>query len=687
VTFSGPPKSEKNKSVADFCSSYRQNPLFLKKQSMRGPVCSRLFAIWRTVVIMTCAAAGIGPGNQPALAAWKALGPFGGSAEVIAQDPANPDTLLAGARGGILYKTTDGGARWSAATFPRSFADQLHVIAVAQGQPSEWFLAVTPGARGETGLYRSNSAGESWNPVEFFRDKTVYSLAIFARNTEIVAAGANDGVYLTADRGATWRRISPQSNPDLQSITSLAFDPESSSTIYAGTGHLPWKTADAGKTWTSAHQGMIDDSDVFSIEVDPTEHGHVYASACSGIYATHNGGTVWAKLFGIPRTSRRTYAIRQDPSDPKIVVAATSQGFWRSADRGATWKLVSPLVARSVVFDRRGTGRLYLAAEETGPMISEDHGVTFRPISQGFVNQGLTNLAEGGDGLYSASPYSPGLVYRLGANETWTADGAADTKTFGHLLAVYPSSRSTLLGFTTSAAVRSMDGGKTYAQSSPKDAHRMRAMALFTGPLRSVVLGSDDGLYWSGDSGEHWEHPIDHNGPVDGIFTGDGQTAVAAFDDRLLISQDGGQHWSEATTPVPPGEIYDVGIGRKGILLAATARGAFRSIDWGKSWTAIRELSDATIRAIAFDPSQSGAIAIRRGAAFWSQDAGATWTLMDSTGLEGLSVHAVTMPASFPGKAFVLTQFRGIFVSDLPGSGRPAKREPVSQTHDNAQFN
>jgi photosystem II stability/assembly factor-like uncharacterized protein len=596
---------------------------------------------------------------------------------------------MAGARGGLLYRTTDGGGQWKAIPFPRSFADQAHVIAVAEGQPSQWFLAVTPGAKGESGLYRSATAGDSWEPVESFRDKTVYSLAVWVRNSQNIAAGANDGVYVSADRGATWKRISPESNTDLQSITSLAFDPESSGTIYAGTGHLPWKTSDGGKTWASVHHGMIDDSDVFSIETDPTEHGHVYASACSGIYATRSGGTLWSKLFGIPRTSRRTYAIRQDPSDPKIVVAATSQGFWRSADRGGTWKQVSPLVARAVVFDRKRSGRLYLAAEETGPMMSEDHGLTFKPINQGFVNRGLTNLAEGVDGLYSATPYSPGFVFRLGADEAWITAGEADTKAFGHLLAVYPAGDSTLLGFTNSTAVRSADRGKTYIQAGPKDAHRMRAMALFTGSLASVILGSDNGLYWSGDSGGHWEHAVKDGGPVDGIFTGSasGQTAVATLGDRLLISQDQGRHWSPITGPVSPRDVYDVAIGSKGVLLAGTALGAFRSVDSGNSWAPIHALSEATIRAVAFDAAGTGAIATRRGAAYWSPDTGATWTAMDSTGLEGVSVRAVVIPASFPGKAFVLTQFRGVFVSDLPASGRPAMREPVSQTHQKAQVN
>ncbi len=85
-----------------------------------------------------------------------------------------------------------------------------------------------------------------------------------------------------------WERISPKDSVEIHEIESLAVDPANPNIIYAGTWHLPWKTTDGGKNWTSIKQGIIEDSDVFSIVVDPKQPNVVYLSACSGIYKSED---------------------------------------------------------------------------------------------------------------------------------------------------------------------------------------------------------------------------------------------------------------------------------------------------------------------------------------------------------------------------------------------------------------
>ena len=82
--------------------------------------------------------------------------------------------------------------------------------------------------------------------------------------------------------------------------------------IYVGTYHLPWKTLDGGKTWSSIASGMIDDSDVMSLHIDAKNPRRIFSSACSGIYRSDDAGLSWTKLQGIPYASRRTQQIVQD---------------------------------------------------------------------------------------------------------------------------------------------------------------------------------------------------------------------------------------------------------------------------------------------------------------------------------------------------------------------------------------
>ncbi|WP_347244981.1 hypothetical protein, partial [Thermogutta sp.] len=45
---------------------------------------------------------------------WRSIGPEGGSIYALAIDPATPGTLYAGTYGGGVFKSTNGGASWSA---------------------------------------------------------------------------------------------------------------------------------------------------------------------------------------------------------------------------------------------------------------------------------------------------------------------------------------------------------------------------------------------------------------------------------------------------------------------------------------------------------------------------------------------------------------------------------------------
>jgi len=51
-------------------------------------------------------------------------------------------------------------------------------------------------------------------------------------------------------------------------LDNTNFAGQDPNTVYAGTWHLAWKTADGGATWQQIKKGMIDDSDVFSVIVD-----------------------------------------------------------------------------------------------------------------------------------------------------------------------------------------------------------------------------------------------------------------------------------------------------------------------------------------------------------------------------------------------------------------------------------
>ena len=145
------------------------------------------------------------------------------------------------------------------------------------------------------------------------------------------------GVYRSPDRGLHWREISPAGGSEIHEVESVAIDPYDPEIIYAGTWHLPWKTNDGGAHWNNIHEGVIDDSDVFSMIVDPSRPSVMFLSACSGIYKNENFGYEFRKVQGIPSTARRTRSLRMDPADRNTVYAGTTEGLYKTQDGGENW--------------------------------------------------------------------------------------------------------------------------------------------------------------------------------------------------------------------------------------------------------------------------------------------------------------------------------------------------------------
>ena len=118
------------------------------------------------------------------------------------------------------------------------------------------------------------------------------------------AAGVAGGVWKTTNAGSSWLPL----NDFLANIavTTMAFDPSNSSTIYAGTGEGffnadgvrgagIFKTTDAGAHWTRLAATASDANFFFinDIVVSPANGQHVYAATRTGVWRSLDGGTSW----------------------------------------------------------------------------------------------------------------------------------------------------------------------------------------------------------------------------------------------------------------------------------------------------------------------------------------------------------------------------------------------------------
>jgi photosystem II stability/assembly factor-like uncharacterized protein len=596
----------------------------------------------------------------------------------------------------LLFRSDDAGASWRLLPFPRGTAGVFNAVLIDPQESPHYYVGLDAGDSRDSGVYESKDGGETWQALAEIRGSRIESLAMSPINSSTLAAGTSKGVFVSVDRGATWRRISSATDVEMQDITALAFDPADANVLYAGTPHLPWKTTDGGASWHSISSGLIDDSDIFSIRVDPSRPQLVFASACSGIYRSDSGGEAWVKIQGIPGTHRRTHIISEDPRNSSTIFAGTTLGLFKSPDGGKTWRHLSSEQVNWMVFDPGEPRTLYLATEFAGILKSTDSGETFHPMNEGFANHRLSEIASDGKRLYASSTYEGlyggvfvssdgGLQWSLRANEE-TLNGRNL-----HSLTASPANADVVFAASEDAILKSADGGKTWVpvaqprvvpavrtSQRPRTVERVHIHAVRAvqyGKGMSVLLaGTDAGLFRSSNSGTTWEQ-VKADGitgvPVLAIYAPpSGASRLAARTaSGLFLSEDSGKSWQPAL--VPDGHyIYDVAlpVEHEVPILAATSRGVLQSIDEGAHWKLVTEgVPAATVDSVRFNPSEGHeAFLVQYGNVYHTVDGGDSWQAFSNEGLQGAAIRMLWFAPDLPRRIFALSVARGALVFDLP---------------------
>jgi photosystem II stability/assembly factor-like uncharacterized protein len=649
---------------------------------------------------------------------WKIAGPFGGTATAIALDPQNPKLVLAGGRNSLLFASEDSGASWNLLNLPkRNFGEVTSIL--VDPADSKHYLAGMVGADG-AGIFETHDEGKSWTAVSDVQDVGVRALGASVTKPSRFVAGTLRGVMLSDDSGKSWTRISDTQNPEMQGITAIAIDPKEANIIYAGTAHLPWRTLDSGKSWESIHNGMIDDSDVFSIYIDPANPTNVFASACSGIYASTSRGDVWRKLLGIPNTSRRTHVVREDPAQPGTIFAGTTLGFFKSGNGGTNWKVVSGSQVNAMAFDPSHPKSMYLAMEYDGVAKSDDEGATIRPIDNGFVDRNISAVTLSGSKLIAIDSQkgdTTGVFVSSDRGESWSP---LEPRGLGgvhlHAITGVPGEERILLAATSRQMYKSTDAGVTWkalpvrlivppspdtskttakaetpqsvtrtqrgkqkprAKSSRpvkprtiiKEVSPSEVSALYSlksGTRNLLFAATDLGLLRSGDAGEHWMlADLTGSTAVHALFLApvpDGRL-IARAAGGLYESKDFGDHWNQLFFPLSMTEVNDVAIPaeQNAPLLVATLTGLYSSPDNGATWYPNSgKLPASTVNSVTYSPSEANvAYAVEYGQLYESKDCGNSWSAIP-TALHGLHIRQLWMPAENSDRLYGITNDLGI---------------------------
>jgi len=279
----------------------------------------------------------------------------------------------------------------------------------------------------------------------------VNSLAFHPNDSNIIYAGTPaGGIWISKDRGSTW-----SSNTDTLptlGVSSIAVDPFSPDTIYIGTGDRDagdsysrgvMRSVDGGVTWQSANTGMGNVT-VGRLIVDPRNNGVLIAATSSGIYRSTNHGNNWSRSV-----AGNFKEVVMNPANSNLIYAATyaTAKYYRSTNNGAAFTQITTGLAagkrRMVIgVSPHDSNFVYVLITNSrtyqGIYLSTDKGLTFTQMSNkpNIMDYSTNGSGTSGQAWYdldiAIDPYDKASIYVGGVNIFKSTDSGKTWKINAH---------------------------------------------------------------------------------------------------------------------------------------------------------------------------------------------------------------------------------------------------------------
>ena len=548
---------------------------------------------------------------------------------------------------GVL-KSEDGGTSWRP-TGRGIVNTPLQAIAVSPTSPD---IVLAAGAIG--GLFRTSNGGATWSAVDGF--PRVGSLAFLADGSRILVGDAQGRITASGDGGVTWDRALTLAPGDAVTTIAAGTTPDARDTVFAATaaGRV-LQSDDGGRSFTPLDAGLPAE-EVRSLELSPqyAEDTTLWASTWhSGVFQSTDEGKTWEPMadglttdpqaddVGVPQF--RTVAAAINHSGRRVLFVGGFDGLFRHDQGRDMWEsvetLVDYVVGLAVSPDFANDGTVAITTYVKGAFVSDDGGTTWQ-----FANDGLTVDDVGAGNKFAPLRrlhnvvYSPDyandhtifsanwvrVVKSIDGGASWTEIEVSPPPPGETLrqfvLAVSPSysSDGTIFAATRQGEVfRSEDRGEpgTWARigSFPE---RVRSLVLSPDYANDRVLyaGTVAGVYVSTDAGTTWNPvgPRKANPPQDReidpgalvaispAYGADG-TVFAGTDSGLFVTRDAGRSWNEVTAAplTASSRVEAIAVSPdyendRTVLVSTRDAGLLRSTDGGASFREVgSELFDA----------------------------------------------------------------------------------------------
>jgi len=517
-----------------------------------------------------------------------------------------------------LYKTTDGGATWAKildidedtgvsevhldprdpdTLFAVSYQRRRHVWTLLNGGPG-------------SGVHKSVDGGATWREikrglpgVELGR----IGLDIAPSAPDVIyaiveAARGESGFYRSDDAGENWRRMSDYVSTSPQYYQEILVDPLDPDLVWSLSTWLA-RTEDGGATWERADVSVkhVDDHAMW---IDPADPRHILVGSDGGIYESWDRGELWGFKANLPVT--QFYKVHVDYAEPFYRVYGGTQD---NNSLGAPHRTINVHGVRNSdwVITQGGDG----FETQVDPT---DANIVYSQYQYGGLARFDRRNGEGvdiqpqpawGEPAYRFNWNSPLLISphdhaRLyyGCQKLLRSDdmGSSWREVSGDLSRQIDRNALEIMGKVWSVDAVSKNRSTSFYGS---------LIALDESTLREglIYVGTDDGLIQvTRDGGATWTRHDSFRGVPDMSYVGDIKasrfdegTVFACFDNHkkgdfapyLLRSDDYGRSWKSIAGDLPErGTVHAVQQDHVNpdLLFCGTEFGAFFTTDGGEHW-------------------------------------------------------------------------------------------------------
>ncbi len=433
----------------------------------------------------------------------------------LAISPSKPNIIyaLVESKKNALYKSTDGGFKWSKVNDKNDIGNRpfyysdIYVDPVNENRVYSIFTYVNvsqDGGKNFSQLMPAYGVNNGVHPDH-------HAWWIHPTNPDFMIDGNDGGLNITKDGGKTWRFVE---NLPVAQFYHISVDNEFPYNVYGGMqDNGSW----GGPAYVLKAQGIRNSywqelafGDGFDVVPDPDDTRYGYAMSQEGFVSRYDKETGYNHIIRPthpdPEMRLRfnwNAAIAQDPYDNNTIYFG-SQFVHKSTDKGTTWTVISPDMTTNDPEKQKQDESGGLTMDATG---AENH-TTILAISPSTVQKdvlwvgtddGVVQITkDGGKSWTNVTNNITGMP-----RGSWVVQIKPSVKNAGEALIVVNDYRRYNYN---PYAYRTRDFGQTWQRIVDENKVFGYALSIVEDPEESrlLFLGTDDGLYVSIDAGNNW---------------------------------------------------------------------------------------------------------------------------------------------------------------------------------------